>query len=169
MKVDERSSALDFQGFELRRSERPGQASARQRCQACQARWTSASNDGFVIMHPLLLHLNIHSSLTPILPALSSLFFVSALKTMATERLNSILSHLTPGKSGLSAMYSPSPPSNSLPLLIIQQNAEEPRRCSYHPRHTNAPDQSRQRWPQRHTSRLHRLHPTQAGPRQVKN
>ena len=28
---------------------------------------------------------------------------------MATERLNSILSHLTPGKSGLSAMYAAFP------------------------------------------------------------
>lgn len=90
---------------------------------------------------------------------------------MATERLNSILSHLTPGKSGLSAMYATFPAFSPIEIAnnTLPQHSKEPRRCSHYPCHPDAPNQRFQRWPKRHRSRLHSLLPSQEGPREIEH
>lgn len=89
---------------------------------------------------------------------------------MATERLSSILSHLSPSKSGLSAMYAAFPASVRLRLQPAngQQNPEERRRCSHYTRHTDAPNQRLQGWHERHSAGFHRLPAAQEGHRKVK-
>ena len=84
---------------------------------------------------------------------------------MATERLNSILSHLSPSKSGLSAMYAAFPTSVRLRLRTTdcQQNSEERRRCGHYTRHTDALNQRLQRRYERYSARVHRLPATQEG------
>ncbi len=90
---------------------------------------------------------------------------------MATERLNSILSHLTPSKSGLSTMYAASPPRVRLRLLTTncQQNPEERRRCCHYTCHTDASDQRLQRRHERYSARLHRVPAAQEGHREIKH
>lgn len=76
-----------------------------------------------------LLFLHILSSVTSVALPLNPFVYqrLSNLEavTMATERLNSILSHLTPSKSGVSAMYAASPAFNLHLLIQGQQNPEE--------------------------------------------
>ena len=88
---------------------------------------------------------------------------------MATERLSSILNHLTPGKSGLSAMWVFFPAFNSFAIADNLKNPEEPRRCSHHVGDTNTPHQRFQRRFERHATRLYRLSTAEASSRQVKD
>ena len=87
---------------------------------------------------------------------------------MATERLSSILSHLTPTKSGLSAMYAAFSVLSPSADHYSQQNPEERRRCSHYTRYTDAPDQSLQRRHEGYSARFHRLPAAQEGRREVK-
>ena len=83
---------------------------------------------------------------------------------MATERLNSILSHLTPSKSGLSAMSAvPRLPHFTRMLTgdFFQQHTEEPGRCGHHPCDPDAFGQGLQGRLQGYSSRLYGLHPAQ--------